>query len=228
LDLKATYISAREGFPMKMRVASLSLLTILFLLLPVATASAGQILYENGPYDDDTDAWLINQGYIVSDTFTLPSNSIVGGFDLVVWEFPGDTVLSVDWSITSQANGGTLYGMGTANVASTFLYVNAFGFDVYQLGAAIPGVDLNAGTDWLNLQNAVLPSGDPVYWDENSGEGCHSLGCPSLAYDSGVGTIPSETFTIEGNRSGTTPEPSSLILLGSAIVGLAGVLRRRG
>ncbi len=51
---------------------------------------------------------------------------------------------------------------------------------------------------WLNLLNAVVPDGDPVYWDENSGAGCHSTGCPSQAVESGVGTIPSEAFDITG------------------------------
>ena len=210
---------------MKMRTTFFPLLTIVW-LIAAATASAGT-LYENGPVDDDADAWTINQGYVVSDTFTLGANSIVRGFDFTVWEIPGDTVLSVDWSLTSQANGGILYGSGTANVTSTFLYVNAFGYYIYQLGATVPGLALNAGTDWLNLQDAVVTNGDPVYWDENSGEGCHSLGCPSLAYDSSVGTIPSETFTIEGNQAGTTPEPDSMVLFGSGILALAAAARRK-
>ena len=71
------------------------------------------------------------------------------------------------------------------------------------------GPTLNAGTYWLNLQNAVSADGNPVYWDSNDGAGCHSLGCPSEAVDSSVGTIPSEAFTILGSQSGTgtTPEP---------------------
>ena len=55
----------------------------------------------------------------------------------------------------------------------------------------------------MNLQNASVPSGDPVYWDENSGVGCESGGCPSQAYDNSVGTIPSESFTMDG--SGGSP-----------------------
>jgi hypothetical protein len=65
----------------------------------------------------------------------------------------------------------------------------------------------------------MLPSGDPVYWDESSG--------PSMALDSGLGTIPSESFTILGNATtGTTPEQSSFLLLASGIVGVAGLIRR--
>jgi len=86
----------------------------------------------------------------------------------------------------------------------------------------------NGVTYWLNLQNAAVPSGDPVYWDENSGKGCGGSGCPSQASESSVGTIASEDFTITGSGgSGTTPEPSSIMLFGSGILGLAGLLRRK-
>lgn len=97
------------------------------------------------------------------------------------------------------------------------------------------------GTYWLNLQNAQ--GGDGYFcWDQNSGVGCGGNngmggGCPSLAQDSGVGTIPSKSFTILGTESsttststmttGTVPEPSSITLFGSGILGLAGVLRRK-
>jgi hypothetical protein len=85
-------------------------------------------------------------------------------------------------------------------------------------------VNLSAGTYWLNMQNASVPSGDPVFWDENSG--------PSEASESSVGTIPSESFTILGTSgtttgTGTTPEPGSILLFGSGALGLAGLLRRK-
>ncbi len=43
-----------------------------------------------------------------------------------------------------------------------------------------------------------------------------------------MGTIPSEDFTIGGGSGGgTTPEPSSIVLFGSGLAGLAGLLRRK-
>ncbi len=46
--------------------------------------------YEDGPINGTTDAWTINFGYVVSDTFTVPSNSTaVTGFDFGAWEYPG-------------------------------------------------------------------------------------------------------------------------------------------
>jgi len=207
---------------MKTRVASFTLLSLVLAVIP----AAGTILYDNGPAGGDIDAWTINNGYIVSDTFTLISKSMVRGFDFVAWEFPGDTVLTVDWSITSQENSETVYGSGTPSVTQQFLYVNAFGYWEYEVSATGLNVGLNAGTYWLNLQNAVVSNGDPVYWDENSGMGCDSHGCPSFASDSAVGTIPSESFDITGS-SATTPEPGSMTLLASGIASMAGVLRRK-
>ena len=52
---------------MKMRIASLSLLA---LCLAVVPAVAQTVVYDNGPINGNTDAWTINFGFIVSDTFT--------------------------------------------------------------------------------------------------------------------------------------------------------------
>ncbi len=127
--------------------------------------------------------------------------------------------------------------VGTRNTTDRFISTNQYGYDVDVITFSTGGVPLNAGTYWLNLANAVVPSGDPVYWDENSGAGCGGSGCPSSASESAVGTIPSEAFTIGGGCGAgngnspdcgpPTPEPSSILLFGSGILGLAAALRRK-
>jgi PEP-CTERM motif len=208
---------------MKTRIAAL---TILCLALAALPASAD---YENGPINGTTDAWTINFGFITSDTFVAP-NLFGQSFEFGVWESPGDHLTSVQWSMTSGENSGTLYGSGVAsgsNLTDQFISTNQYGFDIDKITVTRLNVNLVGGmTYWLNLQNAEVPSGDPVYWDENSGKGCGSNGCPSQASESAVGTIPSESFTITA-ETGTAPEPGSFILLGSGILGLAGVLRRK-
>jgi uncharacterized repeat protein (TIGR03803 family) len=167
-----------------------------------------QVIYENGPVNGTIDAWTINFGYIVSDTF-VPNGTTVTGFDIWVWEFPGDVMVSVDWSITSDPNGGTVYGSGTANGANLtdqFISTNQYGYNVDKISVSGLNLSVTSGsTYWVNLFNAVIPTGDPAYWDENSGAGCKSTGCPSQAVESAIGTIPSESFDIVGS-SGPPPQ----------------------
>ncbi len=212
------------------------LLTISFLALAASPAFAQQDLYDNGPTNGTTDAWNISSGYVVSDAVNAylkidgrPGASTSKQDVFAVWEFPGDVMTSVKWSYTSLANGGTVYASGTAsgnNLTDQFVSSNQFGYDIDLITISGLNVTLPEGTFWLNLQDAVVPSGDPVFWDENSGVGCNGNNrtCPSEAFDSAVGTIPSEAFTIEGTRA---PEPSSLMLLASGVLGLAGLLRRK-
>ncbi len=215
---------------MNLRIVSLTILCLALAAVPAAADLAPG--YDNGPINGTTDAWTINFGYVVSNTFTGISYAEFLQFG--VWEFPGDTLTSVDWSITSGENNGTVYGQGTATgayLSDEFISTNQYGYDIDRIYVWATNVKLDQSkTYWLNLSNAVVPSGDPVYWDENSGVHCGGTGgganCPSEASSSALGTIPSEAFTINsGGRP--TPEPSSLLLFGSGIVGLAGVLRRR-
>ncbi len=206
---------------MKLRTASVMFFGLVLAAMPARAD------YNNGPINGNVDAFLLNFGNVVSDTFEADSSQ-VNGFMFGAWEFPGDVMLTVDWSITSGENGGHLFGSGTANVMDQVISSNNFGFDINLITVTGLNVATVSGSQyWLNLQNAVIPSGDPAYWDENSGIGCTSLGCPSEASQTGVGTIPSEAFTINTGGQGTTPEPSSFILFASGILGLAGVLRRR-
>src|ERR1017187_5373122 len=92
------------------------LLTVPFLALAASPALAQQDLYDNGPINGTTDAWTISFGYVVSDRTDIQKVSIMKAVDKTspllwkafsfgVWEFPGDVMTSVDWSITSLANG---------------------------------------------------------------------------------------------------------------------------
>src|SRR5271167_4252891 len=113
---------------MKLLIASLTILC----LLPAIPAAA-QVLYDNGPINGTTDAWTINFGFVIGDSFTLLNNSTVGGFNFGVWESQGDVLTSVDWSITSYPVGGTVYGSGTAsgrNLTDQFISVNQYGYDI--------------------------------------------------------------------------------------------------
>jgi len=166
-------------------------------------------IYDNGPFNGNTDAWTINFGFIVSDTFTVPNGgSSITGATFGMWLFSGDTLNTAELSITAGENGGTSYFDQTINFTQQgSCTINQYGYNVCTVTTSFTGPPLNAGTYWVNLQNASVASGDPVYWDENSGIGCTGPGCPSLASENSLGTIPSEAFTILG--SGTTTTTSS-------------------
>ena len=154
-------------------------------------------IYDNGPINGNTDAWTINFGFIVSDSFNVTYNgTVITGMSFGAWLFSGDTLTSVEVSITSGENSGTSYFDQTVTFTQGSCTSNQYGYNVCSETGTFNGPTLNAGTYWVNLQNASVPSSDPVYWDENSG--------PSLASQNSVGSIPSEAFTILGNATTTT------------------------
>jgi hypothetical protein len=187
------------------------------------------IVYENGPINGTTDAWTINYGFIVGDTFTVSSGMAnINGLSFGIWLIPGDNLISVQVTLATQPDSGTIFFNQMVNfTGSGCSSPNQYGYNVCTETATFNGPTLPNGTYWLTLQNASVSNGDPAYWDENSGVGCHSPGCPSQTYYYPEGTIPSESFSILGGPSGSTPESSNLILFGSGVVGLAAVLRRK-
>ncbi len=165
--------------------------------------------YDNGPVNGNVDAWTINAGYVVSDTFTFAVNADVNTFTFWAWLIPGDVLQTAEISITSDAYGGTTYYDAFVNFTQSGCVVNPLGFQVCKESGSFSGPSLNAGTYFVNVLNASVPSGDPVYWDENSGIGCggsdgQGADCPSQASVNTIGTIPSEAFTIASGETPTT------------------------
>ena len=233
---------------MNLKVACLA---VLLLALSAIPCWAQGWTYDNGPINGTTDAWDINFGYIVSDSFNSEGTNVTA-LTFAVWEFPGDTMSSVQWSITSSpfgvppnARGSSVtYGSGTAsgnNLTDKFISTNQFGYDIDLISATISAGGLISGSlYWLNLQTRPSPA-ETRSSGMRTAEWLRWHGCPSHAYQNTVGTIASEAFTIGGcegcgclsDKSGCTlgqggaPEPSSIVLFGSGVLCLAGFLRRK-
>jgi hypothetical protein len=213
---------------LRMRIATLSLLTILCLALS-APAFADINLYTNGPTNGNNDAYFIDV-YQVSDSFTVTSPSSMNDFTIALWAPIGETPLGVAWEVGTSSFGSQV-GSSNGNYTSvpwsslTMLPCppncgGGFGYSVWDATiTGLPDFPLAPGTTYyLTLTGATDSSGGRDGWDINSGS--------SLAYHNLLGQVPSESFTITGTQ-GSTPEPSSIMLFGSGILGLAGVLRRK-
>ena len=128
---------------------------------------------------------------------------------------------------------GTVYFDQVVNFTQSGCSTNQYAFNVCTETGNFNGPTLGNGTYWVNLQNAVVADGDPVYWDENDGIGCSSPGCPSLGLgnnciDPGYQCVGSEAFTLSGNTEATVPEPASVVLFGSSLFAAVGCVRRKG
>jgi len=204
-----------------MRKIGIAALTLVLLGVATLPASA-TTLYDNTTSSSyGTNGWYNTSGYTfysISNSFDLSSASTITGATFAQWVLPGATLSQIQWSIGSSAFDTSL-ASGTQNNPDTGFIANTlYGFVINGESISIPSLALGPGTYWLTLTNAVASDGGLAAWDESDG--------PSSAVDLGVGGIDSETFTIEGNLA-STPEPSSLLLLGSGLAAFAGMLRRK-
>ena len=208
-------MSRTENSRMKVRFAS-----SLFLLLMLVSgiAAHADILYNNGIGSEFLDMWDISSNAAVSNQFTCSfafCNTQTLEFDAT---YPGGTFpTKVNWSITSSPFGGTTYGSGTSQLP-LFYACDPDGivclFDV-NFASTLAG-----GTYYLNLTGVD----GSLEWDTTS----NPLNGNNAYYkdQNGVLTsnIPGQGFKILGT---STPEPGSILLFGSGVLGVAGVLRRR-
>lgn len=158
-------------------------------------------VYDNGPVNGQVDAWTINFGFAASDTIQV--NGPVTGIQFWAWLEPGDTATSVEVQIGSTGYFSNDLFDGVVALTQSNCFTDDFGFDVCLVSGNFTGPSLS-GNDWITLANANTAEGNPLYWDENSGVGCQSPGCPSMAQENTIGTIPSEAFTLTGGTTTTT------------------------
>jgi hypothetical protein len=208
---------------MKPSIVSLAAIAMFYFLVAVGPSMA-DTLYSNGPYNGTIDAWTINFGFEISDSFTLPpGSSSIEGLHIVYWDSSTTDILTtVDMAISVDpipfSGFQTLTG-----VTNTLLGINQFGFALFQADYSFADIPWS-GTGWVTLMNACTTSGcsvvTTIYWDENDG--------PSMATNGSIGSIGSESFTLTGTSGGgTTPEPGTILLFVSGVLGSAGMLRRK-
>ena len=172
----------------QLRIVSLSLFVILSLAVAVVPAAADDILYSNGPYNGEVNAWEIGNGIAVSDSFNLGKAAQIKAISFVAWVIPGDTISEVDGSFSATENGpaGTTYSTTKSNVKIPSI----IGTIELRLPSRVGDPAPVSTSIWMpapmaeHRHRAYRP-GRCYLWDENSG--------PSLTYQSALGAISSES-----------------------------------
>ena len=109
-----------------------ALLVFMFICLGGAIAAvpafAEDVVYSNITSYSYTpnDALIANSpiipGYAVTDSFSLSCCAEVAGASFGVWLSPGDSLVSVDWAVTTLPFGGTTLASGTStDLPNTFV-----------------------------------------------------------------------------------------------------------
>jgi hypothetical protein len=203
-------------------------LAVLFVILVTSFASAGNVTWTNWQSNDATNVYgtlgAVNVTYSGSYFFAQINNA---GIDY--WN-PQAPYLSPTVSNAPDSQSVDIIAIGTGGVGETITFSQPVTNPILAV------VSVNGPGLYFSAPFTVLSDGCG-YW------GCGHLytGAGNLLYSNGEGhgaiMFPGTFTQIAINESGyenwrgftvgVTPEPGSLMLLGSGVLALAGVLRRK-
>ena len=226
---------------MKIRVVTLTLSVLCVAL--AAPAFATTTFVNSGPLDGNDNAFFVTGPNLanflgtvqdISDGFVSQATGTPTGGTFGLWVLhgvPNPDSFSLELGTTPFGTDLGHVSIACSNGCGTFLFENGLGFDVYSVnfGTSFFGALTQGQTYWFTLSNAddSQHSGSEAWDIPNGGLGTAGITCNFRQSGTNFGDcgVGGETFLLVGGT--TTPEPSSIMLLGSGLLGFAGVLRRK-
>jgi hypothetical protein len=205
-------------------------------LLTFATSGAFAQSYDGGAATNASGLWTMSGAYREAQQFTL--SSAIGFDDIRFWHaqtYGGPSSQSFTYAIYSGAAFAptTTYGSGTTLLDSVYS-VGTNGYqNFFRTNLGVAQTSLAAGTYFLELH-----SNDAVdtYWADtidglNPGAPCYSQQLqegPEIEQCYPDSHPLSMQLAQVGEVPETAPEPAALVLMGTGLLAVAGVAKRRG